>query len=138
MKLSSASHPSFNLFFSISSFFNINQKRACLPTKWKKQKLPCFAGSGKKIILFSPFPLSHIYIWRLGRGEGAGEEVSPHSFEEKDEVSFIIFNQEIVVPSEITSLNQNAMEPIKLINPNVKRYPALEKPCIVNTNFFLF
>ena len=97
-------------------------------------------GSGKKIILFSPFPLSHIYIWRLGRGEflGAGEEVSPHSFEEKDEVSFIIFNQEIVVPSEITSLNQNAMEPIKLINPNVKRYPALEKPCIVNTNFFYF
>ena len=38
----------------------------------------------------------NIYIWRLGRGEGAGEEVSPHSFEEKDEVSFIIFNQEIV------------------------------------------
>jgi hypothetical protein len=37
------------------------------------------------------------------------------------------------IPSEITSLNQNAIEPIKDKNPNVKKYPALEKPCIVNT-----
>jgi len=39
------------------------------------------------------------------------------------------------VPSEITSLNQKAIEPIKDNNPNVVKYPALENPCIVNTNF---
>jgi hypothetical protein len=33
----------------------------------------------------------------------------------------------------MTSLNQNAIEPIKDKNPNVKKYPPLEKPCIVNT-----
>jgi hypothetical protein len=37
------------------------------------------------------------------------------------------------VPSEMTSLNQNAIAPIRDKNPNIKKYPPLEKPCIVNT-----
>jgi len=43
-----------------------------------------------------------------------------------------------IVPSEITSLNQNAIEPIKDKKPNVKKYPPLEKPCIVNTNILIY
>jgi hypothetical protein len=33
----------------------------------------------------------------------------------------------------MTSLNQNAIAPIRDKNPNIKKYPPLEKPCIVNT-----
>jgi hypothetical protein len=36
-------------------------------------------------------------------------------------------------PSEITSLNQKAIELIKDNSPKIKKYPALEKPCIVRT-----
>jgi len=42
-------------------------------------------------------------------------------------------NEKLNAPSEITSLNQNDMEATSEINPNVKRYPALEKPCINKT-----
>jgi hypothetical protein len=37
------------------------------------------------------------------------------------------------VPSAITSLNQKDIEAINDNNPNAVKYPALEKPCIVNT-----
>jgi len=38
------------------------------------------------------------------------------------------------LPSEITSLNQNAIELIKDKKPKVKKTPPPENPCIVNTN----
>ena len=37
------------------------------------------------------------------------------------------------IPSEITSLNQNAIEATTDINPNVKIVLTLENPCINNT-----
>ena len=36
------------------------------------------------------------------------------------------------VPSLITSLNQNDIERISKIRDDIKKYPALEKPCIDN------
>jgi len=42
-------------------------------------------------------------------------------------------NKFCAVPSEITSLNQNAIEANRVINPVRKIYPPLEKPCIANT-----
>ena len=37
------------------------------------------------------------------------------------------------VPSEIISLNHSDIHVTKLINANIKKQLALEKPCIVNT-----
>jgi hypothetical protein len=37
------------------------------------------------------------------------------------------------IPSEITSLNQNAIEHTKDINPKINTVFMLEKPCINNT-----
>ena len=49
------------------------------------------------------------------------------------------FNDKLfALPSEITSLNQKDIAPIKDKNPNIKKYPPLEKPCIVNTNNLIY
>jgi len=60
-------------------------KRKREQKKKKKNKMQPQRSSPLPPIFVSPFPLSHIYIWRLGRGEetGGGEERS----------SFVVFHQ---------------------------------------------